>query len=100
MDRAPPGIVLTRGVSAPNPALETAWQELQAAHAELSPQGHLVVAEGARHFIHLDRPDLVIASVGWVVEQARAQTRPGKGCGDRDHFHELKAECKKPVGRG
>ena len=92
-----PLVVLTRGVSAPDPALESAWQELQAAHAELSSQGHLVVAEGARHFIHLDRPDLVIESIQWVVEQARAQTRPGKGCGDQNHFHELKAECEKPV---
>lgn len=24
------------------------------------------------------------------------ETKPGKGCGDKNHYHEREAECKKP----
>lgn len=96
-----PLIVLARTVFPPSPPgsvgeqLTQRWNELQAAQAELSPQGELIFVEGARHFIHRDRPDVTIESIRRVVEAARAQTRPGKGCGDTNHFHERKVECKK-----
>lgn len=64
--------VLTHGVPILPPPLEGPWQVLQAAQAELSPLGRLVVADGAGHFIQDDRPDLVIASVVSVVRSARA----------------------------
>ncbi len=90
-----PLAVLTHEIGMPNPAAEQAWQELQAMHAQLSPRGELIVAEGARHRIHIDRPDLVIDAIRRVVDAARADLRPGKGCGDAQHFHERKVECKK-----
>lgn len=89
-----PLAVLTHGVAMPDPVVEQAWQELQAWHAQLSPRGELIVAEGARHRIHIDRPDLVIDAIRRVVEAARADLRPGRGCGDAQHFHERKVECK------
>ena len=33
----------------------------------------------------------------WTVSCSAGSLRPGKGCGDADHLHERKAECKKPV---
>lgn len=58
--------------------------ERQEAAARLSCRGRLIVAEGAGHFIHIDRPDLVIASIERVVEaagrtQARRLHSRGKG---------------------
>ena len=44
--------------------------ERQEAASRLSCRGRLIVAEGAGHFIHRDRPDLVIASIERVVEAA------------------------------
>ena len=55
----------------PNEELEHIWQELQVAQSQLSPQGELIIAEGARHFIQLDRPDLVIKAVRQVVKATR-----------------------------
>lgn len=64
--------VLTHGLPILPPPLEGPWQELQAAHAGLSPLGRLIVADGAGHFIQDDRPELVVASVVSVVRSARA----------------------------
>ncbi len=44
--------------------------ERQEAASRLSCRGRLIVAEGAGHFIHRDRPDLVIASIEHVVNAA------------------------------
>lgn len=44
--------------------------ERQEAASRLSCRGRLIVAEGAGHFIHRDRPDLVIASIERVVDAA------------------------------
>jgi pimeloyl-ACP methyl ester carboxylesterase len=44
------------------------WAELQAELVALSSSGKQVIAEGAEHFIHLDRPELVIDAIREVVE--------------------------------
>ena len=51
-------------------ALVALWQQRQVAHAALSCRGDLVVAPGAGHFIHRDRPDLVVAAIERVVQEA------------------------------
>ena len=64
--------VLARTIYPPGtPAeLKQAWDEQQAAQSRLSCRGELVVVEGAGHFIHLDRPEVVIAAIERVVEAA------------------------------
>jgi pimeloyl-ACP methyl ester carboxylesterase len=74
-----PVIVLTHGLpfaalhDFPGPmidAIEELWYEFQALQAE-GLDGELIVAEGAGHAIHHDRPDLVIDAVLHVVSDAR-----------------------------
>ena len=90
-----PLVVLSRGIPVfADPGLERTWQDLQVAHSQLSPRGELVIAEGAGHRIHTQRPDLVIDAIRQVVEAARADLRPGRGCGDHNHFHVDKVACK------
>jgi len=48
---------------------QTVWQTLQDELASLSTNSTHVIAKGSGHFIHLDRPDLVIAA----IQQAAAQ---------------------------
>jgi pimeloyl-ACP methyl ester carboxylesterase len=48
-----------------------AWAGLQAELVRLSPDGKQVIAEGASHFVHLDRPELVIDAIREVVQGAR-----------------------------
>ncbi len=64
--------VLVRTVWAPGApeALRQVWAERQEAASRLSCRGRLIFAEGAGHFIHRDRPDLVIASIEHVVNAA------------------------------
>jgi pimeloyl-ACP methyl ester carboxylesterase len=50
---------------------ERIFRELHEALARLAPNGRHVVAEGAGHDIHQERPSLVIEAVRWVVEAAR-----------------------------
>jgi len=47
------------------------WAELQAELVALSSSGKQVIAEGASHFVHLDRPELVIDAIREVVEAAQ-----------------------------
>ena len=65
-----PLVVLTRTAGSPNADVEHAWQQRQQAHAGLSRQGELVVAEGAGHFIQRDRPDVVVDAIRRVVGRA------------------------------
>ena len=67
-----PLVALARTVFPPTMPAELVrlWHERQVAHSRLSCRGELVVAEGAGHFIHRDRPDLVIAAIERVVEAA------------------------------
>ena len=48
-----------------------AWAELQAELVTLSDDSKQVIAEGASHFVHLDRPELVIGAIREVVESAQ-----------------------------
>lgn len=52
---------------------EDTWGELQEELASLSTAGRIVVAEGAGHMIHHDRPDLVVQAIREVVEAARSR---------------------------
>ncbi len=70
-----PLVVLSHGIPILPPPLEGPWQELQAAQAGLSPQGRLVIARGAGHFIQDDQPRLVVRAVIEVVARARHLAR-------------------------
>ena len=79
-----PLIVLARTVFPPGPPvlpneeLARLWNEMQQAQGSLSPQGEVIFVEGAGHFIHLDRPDVVVDSIRRVVEAARTCGPPGE----------------------
>jgi pimeloyl-ACP methyl ester carboxylesterase len=49
------------------------WIQIQRALARLSTRSKQLVVHDARHTIHYDRPDVVIAAVREVVEDARAK---------------------------
>lgn len=78
-----PLLVLTHGLPMPPPPLETAWQELQAYHAQVSPLSELIVAEESHHFIKLDQPELVIRGVVGVVKQTNVRRDRGIGSSTR-----------------
>jgi pimeloyl-ACP methyl ester carboxylesterase len=56
----------------PEPAFHRAWLVMQEELAHLSTRGSHVIAKGAGHQIHLERPDLVIGAIAKVVSEARA----------------------------
>jgi len=79
-----PLIVLSHGIPSPAPPgpglpaevlheAERLWQETQDELASLSSRGERIIAEGSGHYIQIDRPDLVIASVRRVVEAVRKE---------------------------
>jgi pimeloyl-ACP methyl ester carboxylesterase len=49
------------------------WYTLQDGLANRSTHGRRIVAEGAGHDIHLDRPDVVIAAIREVWDRCRLQ---------------------------
>jgi pimeloyl-ACP methyl ester carboxylesterase/streptogramin lyase len=51
----------------PDDAVEDLWQEQQAAMADLSTRGELVIATGAGFRLGLERPDLVVEAVNRVA---------------------------------
>ena len=51
-----------------------AWQKMQHELAHLSTRGTQVIAKNSAHYIQLDRPDLVIAAVRQVVDQAHHES--------------------------
>lgn len=70
-----PLFVLTQG-GQPNPSpkravIETIWKAWQADLASRSHNAKHVVAEHAGHYIHQDRPDLVVAAIEQTVRAAR-----------------------------
>ncbi len=76
-----PFIVLTRGVSMPLPddpggefaaRVERGWRASHDLLVELVPGGELVVATESGHYIMLDQPELVIASILEVVDASRS----------------------------
>jgi pimeloyl-ACP methyl ester carboxylesterase len=54
-----------------NQANEQLWQELQAQLARLSSRARLVVAQDSGHYVHLERPQLVIDALREVVAAVR-----------------------------
>jgi pimeloyl-ACP methyl ester carboxylesterase len=51
--------------------LAATWDALQQDLASLSSTGRHIVAQHSGHYIHLDRPDLVITAIQSVWQQAR-----------------------------
>jgi len=50
-----------------------AWAQMQDELAHLSTRGTQIVAKNSSHYIQIDRPDLVIAAIHGVVDQARQE---------------------------
>ncbi len=50
--------------------VEAAWQSMQENLATISTNARQVIADGSGHFIHIERPDLVIDAIGQVLAQA------------------------------
>jgi len=68
-----PNVGPARGVLPPdlNRQYGVQWAQLQEELARLSSYGGRVVATGSGHYVHQDRPDLVIAAVEKIVSVAR-----------------------------
>ena len=66
-----PLIVLVATDHGVTPDLEALWQEVQRQTAALSPKGRLRIVQDAGHFIHQDRPQVVIEAVLEVMRDAR-----------------------------
>ncbi len=47
------------------------WLETQSAFAREAPMGRYVEATGATHYVHKERPDLVISEIKLMLEQVR-----------------------------
>jgi len=81
---AMPFVVLTRGELSSNlPADQAAvewklWNQMHDDLAKLSTAGSNRVIKGASHYIHVDKPDVVVDAVSEVVESARRQQKGGK----------------------
>jgi pimeloyl-ACP methyl ester carboxylesterase len=80
-----PLAVLSHDPDMPQPGLpedlvkpaNDAWQQMQQELVHLSTSGTQVIAKNSGHYIQLDRPDVVIAAVRQVVDQARhEESRP------------------------
>lgn len=75
-----PLFVLTAGDNtnpdtAPNPAIAEIWLELQEDHAARSSNSQHIIVEDAPHFIMQTDPDVVIAAIDWVWEEATGEDR-------------------------
>jgi len=87
-----------------NDRFEALFADLQAELAALSSRGRVVVAEGAGHDIHLDRPDLVVNAIRDVLaEGAHARTTPdalavGRGPADGGSHSGERASPPAPTG--
>jgi pimeloyl-ACP methyl ester carboxylesterase len=55
---------------------DSRWLRLQRELAELSTSSRLVIAERSSHYIHLDQPDLVIASIVELARQSVSNPHP------------------------
>jgi pimeloyl-ACP methyl ester carboxylesterase len=83
-----PAVVLAAGFhgapgSPPDPIFEELWQERQREQARVLDARFLTVPE-ADHFLHQDRPELVLEAIHQVVEAARnpnTWTAPTPGAG-------------------
>jgi pimeloyl-ACP methyl ester carboxylesterase len=74
-----PLIVLTKGVEKQLEGhwtpFELMWNQAQRDLATLSPRSSQIHVPGAGHFVQLDRPDVVIASILRIVAIARKSDR-------------------------
>lgn len=52
------------------------WNTMQEEIKQLSPQSHRIIARGSEHYVHVDRPELVIDEVKAFVQSIRAKTVP------------------------
>jgi pimeloyl-ACP methyl ester carboxylesterase len=76
-----PLAVLSHDPEAPEPEVPAdlvkptndAWAQMQDELAHLSTRGARIVAKNSSHYIQIDRPDLVIAAIHGVVDQARQE---------------------------
>lgn len=69
-----PLVVLTQGSSeAGNPEMQPFWHELQQELAALSTRSRQLVVEDAGHYIHWDRPDVVIDQILALVAEIRGE---------------------------
>lgn len=48
---------------------EEKWQELIMNQVNLSLNSKLIIAQEASHSIHIDRPDIIIESINWMVKE-------------------------------
>ncbi|SEN97849.1 Pimeloyl-ACP methyl ester carboxylesterase [Paenisporosarcina quisquiliarum] len=48
---------------------EEKWQELIMNQVNLSQNSKLILAQEAGHSIHIDRPDIIIESINWMVKE-------------------------------
>ena len=48
---------------------EDKWQELIKNQVNLSKNSKLILAQQASHSIHIDRPDIIIESINWMVKE-------------------------------
>jgi pimeloyl-ACP methyl ester carboxylesterase len=52
-------------------AAQPIWNNLQESLKALSPQSRRIIARGSGHHVHIDRPDVVVAAIGQVVNDVR-----------------------------
>jgi len=72
------------------PQVEVEWSRFQSALATLSTDSVHVIADGAKHYVHADAPDLVNAAIGSVVDAVRTG-EPLGSC--KDTFPALGGTC-------
>ncbi len=78
--KSTPMIVLTRGIPGwqrirHGRKFEQLWQKLQSELTDLSSRSSHLVANKSGHHIHLDQPDLTVATISRLVELARNKQR-------------------------
>ncbi len=61
--------VLTATVHPVSPAREALWESMLAALAAEAPDGEQIIVEGASHYIQLDRPEIVAATIVGLLER-------------------------------
>ncbi|MDB5694340.1 MAG: alpha/beta hydrolase fold [Alphaproteobacteria bacterium] len=73
-----PVVAITHGKPFPGPfaRLEPFWLPGQKRMVSLSSRGRLITAEKSNHMVHQDQPDLVLAALRSVVEDAGRRPRP------------------------
>lgn len=55
-------------------ATNAAWEQMQMELSHLSASGKLIIAKGSGHYIHNDRPDVVIEAIHQIVDRVRQKS--------------------------